>query len=126
MRILVVHISPINGDKTSPAVLVVCPINSLIDDQIRKINDGSDLSATVLKLNQGRSSTTAEQLIDNEHFSPGLVQASFDLVYLHPEACLSSKHGFELLHSAAYQKAVQAIVIDESPLHIGMVCKCHF
>ena len=35
----------------SSIVLVVCPVNSLIDDQLRKINERSDLSATALKVN---------------------------------------------------------------------------
>ena len=43
----------------SPVVLVVCPINSLIDDQLRKINDGSDLYAADLKQ---ETSPTTEQL----------------------------------------------------------------
>ena len=88
----------------SSIVLVVCPINSLIDDQLRKINERSDLSATALKVN-----------VDEEVcFSRDIEDATFDIVFLHPEACLSSNCGFKLLRSEPYQKAVQAIVIDEA------------
>ena len=47
-------------------------------------------------------------------FSRDIEDATFDIVFLHPEACLSSNCGFKLLRSEPYQKAVQAIVIDEA------------
>ena len=70
----------------SSIVLVVCRINSLIDDQLRKINERSDLSATALKVN-----------VDEEVcFSRDIEDATFDIVFLHPEACLSSNCGFKV------------------------------
>ncbi len=44
----------------------------------------------------------------------GIKDALFDILYLHPEACLSSKAGFNLFQSVPYQNSVEAIVIDEA------------
>ena len=90
----------------SPVVLVVSPLNSLMEDQIRKINQGTDLRAGVFKvtLDENREEET----------SPSLRTADLDIIFTHPESCLSSKEGLRLLQSDAYKKSVQTIVVDEA------------
>ena len=81
-----------------PIVLVVSPLNSLIEDQARKINVNSELK--VLRV--------------GENIPIDVTKADCDILFLHPEACISSKHGLELLQSESYSKRVGAIVIDEA------------
>ena len=50
----------------------------------------------------------------SENHSTGLKDALYDIVFLHPEACLSSKEGLLLLQSKPYQTSVEAIVVDEA------------
>jgi ATP-dependent DNA helicase RecQ len=89
--------------RSTPIILVLSPLNSLVDDQIRKINDSTCLKATILKKNYGELGA-----------EPGIKDALFNIMYLHPEACLSSKAGFNLFQSVPYQNSVEAIVVDEA------------
>ena len=91
--------------QASPVILVVAPLNSLVDDQLRKLNERTGLKAAVLKNNQ-EGDFSCDQ--------PGIKDALFDIVFLHPEACLSSKAGLNLLQSEQYQSSVEAIVVDEA------------
>ena len=93
--------------RSSPVILVVSPLNSLVDDQIRKINDSTCLKATILKKDYREFGADFSD-------ETGIKDALFDILYLHPEACLSSKAGFNLFQSVPYQNSVEAIVIDEA------------
>lgn len=84
-------------------MLVISPLNSLINDQIKKINNCSEIQATVLKVGECQQDEVRENVDD-----------IYDIVFLHPEACLSSKHGLARLNSSVFQKHVKAIVIDEA------------
>ena len=84
-------------------VLVISPLNSLIDDQIKKINNCSEIRATALKVGESQQNKVCGNRDD-----------MCDIVFLHPETCLSSKDGLSTLSSALFQKHVQAIVIDET------------
>ena len=90
--------------RSSAVILVVSPLNSLVEDQIKKINGSTNLRATFLK-------TDFSADLSDE---PDIKDALFDILFLHPEACLSSKAGFNLLQSVPYQNSVQAIVVDEA------------
>ena len=92
-------------DVEKAVVLVISPLNSLIDDQIKKINDCTELRATVLSADQEKN----EEYDANEN-----VDGLCDILFLHPEACLLSKNGLNTLSSGQNQKHVQAIVIDEA------------
>ena len=91
--------------KCSAVILVVSPLNSLVEDQIKKINGRTNLKATFLRTDCGEFSTD---------FSDEIKHALFDILFLHPEACLSSKAGFNLFQSVPYQNSVEAIVVDEA------------
>ena len=84
-------------------VLVISPLNSLIDDQVKKINTCSEIRATVLNVGECQPDEVRENVDD-----------ICDIVFLHSEACLSSKDGLATLNSSLFQKHVQAIVIDEA------------
>ena len=84
-------------------VLVISPLNSLIDDQIKKINNYSEIRATALRVGECQQNVV---LKNNDDIC--------DMVFLHPETCLSSKEGLSTLSSSQFQKHVRAIVIDEA------------
>ena len=93
-------------------VIVVSPLNSLIRDQIRRINQGN-IKATVLNVQNNENSDEVQ--LDLAHSNPSLLRdGRYDLVFTHPEAVLSSKEGLELFQSTPYQRSVQAVVIDEA------------
>ena len=87
----------------APVILVISPLNSLVEDQLRKLNENTGVKAAILK-------NTQEEC----DFQPGIKEALFDIVFLHPEACLSAKAGLNLLQSQQYQESVGSIVVDEA------------
>ena len=101
-----------SSTRSFSVVLVVSPLNSLIEDQLRKINECTELTAAVLKVK--REECVNSDLSLSENHSTGLKDALYDIVFLHPEACLSSKEGLLLLQSEPYQTSVEAIVVDEA------------
>ena len=93
-------------------VIVLSPLNSIIRDQIRKINQGN-IKATVLNVQKNENSDEVQ--LDLAHSNSSLLRdGRYDLVFTHPEAVLSSKEGLELFQSTLYQRSVQAVVIDEA------------
>ena len=58
--------------RSSAVILVVSPLISPVDDQIEKINDSTNYKKEPFK------------------------KLLFDILYLHPEACLKTKAGFNL------------------------------
>ncbi|XP_068692465.1 ATP-dependent DNA helicase Q1-like [Montipora foliosa] len=116
-----------------PIVIVVSPLNALIQDQIRRSNQGS-IKAAILNVKKKENSDDVElDLADSN--SSLLREGRYELVFTHPEAVLSCKEGLELLRSSPYQRSVQAIVIDEAHCilewgddfrkdysHLGMLC----
>ena len=84
-------------------VLVISPLNSIIDDQIKKINSYSEIRATALRVGECQQNVVLENKDD-----------ICDIVFLHPETCLSSKEGLSTLSSSLFQKHIRAIVIDEA------------
>ena len=95
-------------DQQKAIVLVISPINSLIDDQLEKINTFSEIKATVLRAkHEHQQQQDLRETVDPDPLT-------CDIIFLHPEACLSSKSGLSLFQSDLCQKHVQAIVIDEA------------
>ena len=97
----------------NPVVVVVCPLNSLISDQIRRSNEGK-VKAVVLNMKRSNNSDDDFELDSTQTNSLLLKEAKYDIVFTHPEAVLSCQKGIELFQSAPYQRCVQALVVDEA------------
>ena len=97
----------------NPVVVVVCPLNLLITDQIRRNTEGK-VKATVLNVKRNKNSDDDLELDSTQTNSLLLKETKFDIVFTHPEAVLSCQKGIELFQSAPYQRCVQALVVDEA------------
>ena len=99
----------------NPVVIVVFPLNSLIQDQVQKIN-AARTRAVVLSVKGKHNDSSVEQLnldltnVDEFH----LKNADYEYVFTHPEMCLSTKQGVALFQSDAYKYSVSAVVVDEA------------
>ena len=89
----------------NPVVVVVCPLNSLISDQIRRSTEGK-VKATVLNVKRSKNSDDDFELDSTQTTSLLLKEAKYDIVFTHPEAVLSCQKGVELFQSAPYQRCV--------------------
>ena len=106
-------------------VIVVCPLTSIIEDQISVLNligipadilpiedDSSLYHAEVLF--EHKENDTSEQASTGEcNVSKVVVDGKVKLLFAHPEAILST-FGRKLLSSKLYQDNVVACVIDEA------------
>ncbi|CAB3982252.1 ATP-dependent DNA helicase Q1 [Paramuricea clavata] len=113
------------------AVLVISPLNSLINDQITILqNRGVDavvLNTSLVGDAELRGNTTEndgdeEHVINKSKFGidtasqERLEKRKFNLVYAHPESFISCKEGRQLLMSSTFQEKISTIVIDEAHL----------
>ena len=103
----------------SNIVIVVSPLNSIIEDQI-KILVERGISVSVLPIT-GKTErahiklfTEDSELIktEKEPFSSCITGGDISILFAHPEALLG-KNGQTLLKSSVYQRRVVACVIDE-------------
>ena len=102
---VVFHIVPallhdkMNGQSLSLQVctvlIVVSLLNALIKNQTRRSSEGSS-KAAALSVIRRRNLTGLELDISNTNISC-LRDASYDLVFIHPEVFLSCKEGMSLL-----------------------------
>ena len=105
----------------SSIIVVVSPLNSLIANQILRL-ESSGIRATAV---DGRSSVEVEKeendpetdvvvcdlnLSDKDKLEIG----HYNIVFAHPEALVSCAYGRKLMRSKACQENVCAIVIDEA------------
>ncbi|XP_028411860.1 uncharacterized protein LOC114534597 [Dendronephthya gigantea] len=101
-------------DEVTSVLLVISPLNALINDQVRKL--------CAIGLRASAINIQPQQNIDDEidcdvtelEQKTKLIKGYYNLLFAHPEALISSKFGKELVNSAIYQKHVCAIVIDEA------------
>ncbi len=117
---------PVKGDKN--IVLVVCPLNSIIEDQL-KVLEERGVSADVLQLSSDQARDCAS-LFPSDHTtsaedessvgeaklkSPNekIVNGDVQIVFAHPEALLS-KEGRNLMNSLVFKTNVVACVVDEA------------
>ena len=92
-------------------VIVVSPLNALIENQIKKSYQGN-IKAGILNVKKGKDDEDLRlKLVGTDLL---LRDAMYDIIYRHPEAFLSCKEGMELLQSVPYQKSVRAIIVDEA------------
>ena len=119
-RSLIFHLLPVllrgkledKGSSSPQVVVIVSPLNALIKDQLRRINEGSIRAAA---LNVKRKQNTGDFELDFRDANPSLLKdAKYDMLFLHPEAFLTCIDGKELLQSVPYQRSVKAIIVDEA------------
>ena len=117
------------------AVLIISPLNSLINDQ-RSILNNHGIKTSVLnastdgfadtRRNVSESESDSDEeimareqsvrLIVDEDSHANLAEESFKVVFAHPEAFISCKEGRRILMSNVFQERVVASVIDEAHL----------
>ena len=103
-------------------MIVVCPLNSIVEDQL-KVLQKRGITADVLQLNNDEREAidslfnyselreeSAERSLSNP--SARLMNGDVQIVFAHPEALLS-KEGRELMNSKVFQRNVVACVVDE-------------
>ena len=101
-------------------IIVVSPLNSLMNDQIARLRESSGIQASVVDVKE----LTRDEDDDDDVFNVDidfrlcekrkLRDGDYQIVFSHPEALISSKYGRELLLSQTYQKNVVAVVIDKA------------
>ena len=112
-------------------VLIVTPLNALIDDQISILHEHT-IEATVLKCNSHTASENdskeceadtpndcKENLLElslDTTTLRNIKQGMYKIIFCHPEAFISCKEGRRLLMSNVLQNNVVACVIDEGHL----------
>ncbi|XP_028408666.1 ATP-dependent DNA helicase Q1-like [Dendronephthya gigantea] len=105
-------------------VIVICPLNSIVEDQLRVLS-AINISAGVIQFainerkpaedlftegSENRKIHLKETLMDIEQ---EIVNGNTSIVFAHPEALLKSK-GRELMGSKVFQENVVGCVIDEA------------
>ena len=100
------------GAAAHPVVIVVSPLNALIKDQIRRLQEGN-VKAAILNVKKKTNSEDLESDLSDASLSQ-LRDAKYEVIFTHPEAFLTCKQGIELFQTAKYQTNVHAIVIDEA------------
>lgn len=91
--------STIQDDKT--IVVVVSPLNSLIEDQIKRLHS---LGIRAISLNDVSSDEAQKELFDG----------SFSIVFGSPESWLGNEKWRKMVSSNTYRKNVKAVVVDEA------------
>ena len=103
------------NDVTS-VLLVISPLNSLINDQIQKLV-ATGLRVSALNIFKRVSSDDSEEIecdVTEQEKKEQFVSGYYNILFAHPEALISSKFGRGLIYSALYQQHVCALVIDEA------------
>lgn len=116
-------------------VLVIAPLNALIDDQIKSLTK-KGVNAGVLRTKKENPKNKSEkedeksctdefefdseytkQFVDIDDGELSLIESgNYRLLFLHPEGFISCKKGRNILMSEIYQKKVAYCVIDEAHL----------
>jgi ATP-dependent DNA helicase RecQ len=98
-----------------PVIIVIFPLNSLIQDQLQRIN-AVRTRTVVLSVKGNYNVSSGEQLnLDLANVDKlRLKNADYEYVLTHPETCLSTKQGVALFQSDAYKYSVTAVVVDEA------------
>jgi len=97
-----------SGTKDKAMVLVVSPLNALMQDQISKLNK------------RGLTSFMVQGQVVHIGNECGTLDALKDplcrILFVHPEVCVNDKRFFALLKSRTYQERVKCVVVDEAHL----------
>ncbi|XP_046546635.1 ATP-dependent DNA helicase RecQ-like [Haliotis rubra] len=129
-------------------VIVVCPLNSLMQDQVMSLcdrgikacflNSQDTAGKTYKMISRQIDVETLEEEEDNDQdevdatendiHAPTYVkmkelqQGQFNIIYAHPETLLNNKTVGRLLRSPLFQEKVCAVVVDE----VHMISECEF
>ena len=107
-------------------VIVVSPLNSLMRDQISRLQmsgiEASVIGVKELRRQQMASSSDDEDIGDDFDLDINfcscqekkLRDGDYQIVFAHPESLISTKYGRNLLLSAKYQDNVVSIAVDEA------------
>ena len=111
-------------------VIVVSPLNSLISDQISRLQTRGIRASIVNVSNEPKPEFGSDEELDDTGYDTdsdmnakidfGLCEEQklraghYQIIFAHPEAVVSSKYGRELLLSKTYQENVCAVVVDEA------------
>ena len=87
-------------------VIVVSPLNALIDDQINKLSSVG-VACTSLRV---CGADMEERILAIDDLQTG----KFELIFTHPEVAVSNRQCRDLFLSSYYQRNVRAVVIDEA------------
>ena len=112
---------PVKADKN--VVIVVCPLNSIIEDQLNVLEERG-VTADVLQFSSDDREGIESLFNPNDHDetvdvaklkspSENLLSGDVQIVFAHPESLLS-KEGRELMKGNIFQRNVAACVVDEA------------
>ena len=94
------------SSKDKSIVIVVSPLNALIDDQINKLKSAG-VNCTSLRVCGDEVDGAFEGKILED-----LQAGKFELVFTHPEVAVSNRQCRDLFLSAYYQRNVRAVVVE--------------
>ena len=95
------------SSKDKSIVIVVSPLNALIDDQINKLKSAG-VNCTSLRVCGDEVDSAFEKIVED------LQAGKFELIFTHPEVAVSNRQCRDLFLSAYYQRNVRAVVVDEA------------
>ena len=96
------------SSKDKSIVIVVSPLNALIDDQINKLKSAGVNCTSLRVCGEEVDGAFEENILED------LQDGKFELIFTHPEVSVSNRQCRDLFLSAYYQKNVRAVVFDEA------------
>jgi superfamily II DNA helicase RecQ len=93
-------------------VLVISPLNALMQDQVIKLNERG-ISACMI---QGHGVVFGKDDLNIKLPLDELANPTFQLLYMHPEVCVYEKKVTGFFNSVVYQERVRCVVVDEAHL----------
>ena len=96
-----------DSSKDKSVVIVVSPLNALIDNQINKLN----VLGVCATLSPGGEEADGRF---QGSFQENLQAGNCQLIFTHPEVAVNNRHCGELFLSNYYQRNVVVVVVDEA------------